>query len=631
MNTVSDLHDEFAALAAVAPADDTIRAALADRIEQHARHRRATALVAVVAAVVLVAGGIGLTRSLVGNGPARPAGPVPQPVVTVPDVPLPAGTKLIRHQLRPVTSPVTASPPKGLTGQVWYQTPGRLTVSWFDPDPSAFGWTSYRPLNDSSPAPGTAGYAITDAKDDPITDVGSSNSDPVTPTGNTVSVGGHTALLLTAPAGSVDAMGFPAAQRLTWQLADRRWIHVWATDPSGSAGDSATPSAALAAFAATIAEKPTTLNRTIGIGLTLPGLTHDYSLNSSPLAGYMGASLLLCPSGVDPYGQVMSSVSGSGSAPASASVSVPAETTGPAAGDGPSSVSIAPGAGQSYVTSGDTSPAAPCLTVAVVNGTDVTAQLNSTPVRVDGTIAHVDVQKQAATADLGHGVTAVVGGPTAADVKLSADDLAALVASVRLSPAVTVIPFDAGLGVGGSSASGTASVASTSVVASSGTATPVEGTIAQPFVIPAGTDGANTDDGKRTVSFTFPLQNITDISVTITSLQLGSSGLALTGIKVRLADTAYMDLPLTDMVDMVLPMIVAPRSTIQLQFEFTVGACSEISDSSAPLVIGYSLESSSPDGSSGSGSAGELSLDPPNLGGQRGQGWVSAVTGSLCG
>ena len=107
MNTIHDLRDEFAALAADAPADDAIRAAMAAGIARREKRRRTAALVSVAAAVVLVAGGIGVTRGLLsgGSGPARPA--APNAVVPVPDVPLPADTQLIRHQLKPVTSPVS--------------------------------------------------------------------------------------------------------------------------------------------------------------------------------------------------------------------------------------------------------------------------------------------------------------------------------------------------------------------------------------------------------------------------------------------------------------------------------------------------------------------------------------------
>jgi len=39
------------------------------------------------------------------------------------------------------------------------------------------------------------------------------------------------------------------------------------------------------------------LNRTVGIGLTLAGLTIDSSVNSWPAVADIGASVYLCPKG----------------------------------------------------------------------------------------------------------------------------------------------------------------------------------------------------------------------------------------------------------------------------------------------------------------------------------------------
>src|SRR5699024_7123412 len=125
-----------------------------------------------------------------------------------------------------------------------------------------------------------------------------------------ITVGGHPAMLDTAPEGTVDGFGFPASQRISWQLPDDRWIHVWSSDP----GRQSSPSATLRAFAEGITETPQTLQRSVGIGLTLPGLTVDSSTNFSVLTGMAGPLVYLCPPGVDPLVASSGSSSGSGSA-----------------------------------------------------------------------------------------------------------------------------------------------------------------------------------------------------------------------------------------------------------------------------------------------------------------------------
>lgn len=404
MNTVTDLRDELRTLAELAPSDADVRAALTDRIDARVKRRRTQALFAVAAAVVVVAGGIGITASMLSHRSVGPAGP--QPVVTVPDVPLPPDTKLIRHQLEPVSSPVTATPPKELTGQVWFSSPGRLAVSWYDKSRgAAFGGVLYSSSGTASAAgPAAAGYVVTEGQADSLTLTGAGDGPdgPSTPavTSTPVTVGGHAATLQTAPTGTTDQMGFPAEQRISWQLGEGRWIHVWAEGLTPVPG-------ALESFAAGIIEHPQTLDRSVGIGLTLPGLKVDSSMNASVLSGAsVGSSVFLCPPGIDPLAGSYSSSSGSSGGTTIESTSDPTQS---------------------------------CITAGVVNFPmdAFNAPLRPT-VTVGDTVAQVDARTGRAIVDLGGGLLAVVAAPSA---HLSAQDLAALAASVRLSPAVQVLPM----------------------------------------------------------------------------------------------------------------------------------------------------------------------------------------------
>ncbi len=400
MNSVNDLRDELRTLADRAPSDADVRAALTDRIDARAKRRRTQALIAVAAAVVVVAGGIGITASMLSHRSVGPAGP--QPVVTVPEVPLPPDTKLIRHQLQPVTSPVTATPPKALTGQVWSSSPGRLAVSWFDKDRgAAFGWVAYSSSGRAAAAgPAAAGYVITSSKTEPLTVAGDPASTTPSMHSSTITVDGHAATLETAPTGTTDQMGFPAEQRISWQLGEGRWIHVWAEGLTPVPG-------ALESFAAGITEQPQILDRSVGIGLTLPGLSVDSSMNASVLSGAsVGSSVFLCPPGIDPLAGSYSSSSGS--------------------------------SGGTTIES-NSDPTQSCITAGVVNYSigALGAPLRPT-VTVGDTVAQVDAATGRAIVDLGGGLLAVVAAPSA---HLSAQDLAALAASVRLSPAVQILPM----------------------------------------------------------------------------------------------------------------------------------------------------------------------------------------------
>jgi len=221
MNTETDLRAEFGALADRAPSDADVRGALAGRIDAHARRRRTTSLIAAAAAAVVLAGGAGIAGSLLRHRSAGPAAPTP--VVTVPAAPLPPATKLVRHQLKAMTTPVTAIQPKGLSGHVWMSAPGRLAVSFFDPTAAgdsnvSSGGSHPQSGNGGGSSPATAGYTITDQRDEKLHSFGPNGLITVTVTRRDVTIVGHTATLDTAPADTSDDFGFPAGQPITWQL-----------------------------------------------------------------------------------------------------------------------------------------------------------------------------------------------------------------------------------------------------------------------------------------------------------------------------------------------------------------------------------------------------------------------------
>jgi hypothetical protein len=571
MNTTDDLRDEFAALAADAPAHDAVREEFARRVVRREKRRRTTGLVAAAAAVVLVAGGIGVTSAMLRSAPSTVGPASVPPVVEVPDVPLPEGTQLIRHQLQPVTSPVTATPPDGLTGSVWIQSPARLSVSYVDVNAAADGTVRNRD------AVRSAGYAITDSADDPLQTVGQNGLAPADVTQRSVTVGGHQATLTTAPPQSTDVSGFPATERLSWQLPDGRHIHVWAT---GLPTRDSSPDTALRDFAESIADTPQTLPRTIGIGLTLPGLAVDSSMNSTPIAGYVGGSVVMCPSGVDPYATSLDQAAGS-STPTAPSESSAAqwEPGGTDTYEG----SVAPAG----------SPTAPCLTVAVVNATG--ADLGSgerTRIVVDGTEVSVSPDDQTAAVDLGDGLMAGVAAPDS--VKLSNDDLAALAASVRLSPEVDVIPLD----VSGSQGSGEASAwgSSSAVASSSASAASSAGQGPPARERALEVDGDDSvvaavaaDGATATVEFT--LRNPNEDAQNLQDLSLQVPGMTQTGLEVRLdntsadADTAFQDA--------VLPAMLTPGTRVRIRVELRVDQCSAATSVRPTLNVEWQAESSS--------------------------------------
>jgi hypothetical protein len=392
---ITELTDELDRQAVDGPDLTELRAAVEIRFAARQRRRRTVALLAAAAAVVALVGGIGLGVSMFRSDGSAPAGP--PPVVPVPQVPLPADTQLIRQQLPEVSSPVYVPRPTGLQQTLWWATSHRLTVVYFATD------GHYR---SPDPAARLAGYAITDAEADPL----NVDGEQTTGTTGTTTVDGRTVGVVTAPAGAIDALGFPAERRLTWQLGDGRWIHVWFENGSDQA---------LVAFAVGVVERPTPLIRTIGIGVGLPGIPDDFSVNSTALDGSTPTSVSLCPPGVDPY-----------------SFAGISEGSGSSSAAGPTTDSTTNSGGRTD----DANPGSRCLlaVVAAASLDQVRRQAALSPMTYDGRQVEIDNAGGLAATELGNGLIAMVSAPATAH--LSSADLAAAVLSVRASPSITVVP-----------------------------------------------------------------------------------------------------------------------------------------------------------------------------------------------
>src|SRR6185312_1353874 len=177
---LSELRTEFEQQAHDAPDPGSTAAAAERSFSSRNRRRRGVSLLAAATAVVVLVGGVALGINHFRGGGSAPAGP--PPAVGVPQVLLPDGTRLIRHQLPTITSPVSAAVPQGMTGAQWIDGGGRLSVGYFAGDPSSTG-------NGDGPASSSVGYVITASEDDPISVDGRATNVTTTPT----VAGGHPA------------------------------------------------------------------------------------------------------------------------------------------------------------------------------------------------------------------------------------------------------------------------------------------------------------------------------------------------------------------------------------------------------------------------------------------------------
>lgn len=360
--TIEELRRELAIQARDVPDLAALRAEVDALGAARFRRRRVTALIAAAAAVVLVAGGAAVAGSVLGGNASGPASPAP--VVSVRDISLPPGTALIRHQLDAVSTPVTAGAvPAYFDLTEWIQGPGLLSVSFFDRNPGA------HPGAAGDVTSGLTGYTITAEQDEPLRAPGGG---PVTTTDSTITVGGHPAILQVPADGALDPANRLANRFITWQLSDGGWIHVFGDDDLAS----------LMTFADGIVQRPNTLNRSIGIGVTVAGLTEDSSANMSAIIlGFPDPMLYLCPPGTAPIA--------------------------------------------------DDSAAKTCLTVQVSAALPADVQ-RPVAVSTASTVVQVDAATRRAWTTLADGNVAVVTGP--ASPRLSVTDLATAAASVRLAP-----------------------------------------------------------------------------------------------------------------------------------------------------------------------------------------------------
>ena len=127
---------------------------------------------------------------------------------------------LAAFRAQDLATPVTTTPLPD-SGMEWHLQPGKLTVAWR----SEASYTSRGPTNQPDDS---RGYVITTAQVEPL--VGQDSGLPVATSSAPASVNGRAARLITAPKGAVDDQGYPAQYRLSWQLPDGRWIHVFDTD-----------------------------------------------------------------------------------------------------------------------------------------------------------------------------------------------------------------------------------------------------------------------------------------------------------------------------------------------------------------------------------------------------------------
>lgn len=344
MNTHADLESELNRLAAeCAPSAERIRRDLDGRQQPRSTHRGTTAWIAVAASVAVVAGGVGITAGLVqhhrtasaashseSNAPASDETTVPDRVGdTAPDggaalipevdgltaptsaVPTtPTGTSATSAALVPVspdtvTTPVTARAPEGLSGPIWQRNASALAVKFIDAD----AFRQVREYAMAHPDAGEppmrvreVGYVVTSDRDGQLRTFGASDTAAPGVTRRDYPIAGHDATLETAPPGVVGAFDTSAVQRLTWQLPDGRWIHVYSTGENSTQLDVDTPSAALETFAAGITNEPQSLAYGITVGLTLPGLNNVSRSEDLSDPDKFHSDMTLCPDGFDPTG-----------------------------------------------------------------------------------------------------------------------------------------------------------------------------------------------------------------------------------------------------------------------------------------------------------------------------------------
>jgi hypothetical protein len=404
------LHDRLAAISDDAPTAAAVLRTVQGGYRRQLRRRRWYATGSVVVVVLVVTG----VTTLLGPGRLAPLDASAPTATATATATLgsraSASTTVLAldSQLTPfagigVTSPVSV-PASWVSydhnGPDVVGGPTSLQVNWAGQEPTARQTTDVR-----SGTTGTGqyrGYLITAER--PAVTVYAPGYD-ARATSKAITVNGHPAQLLSAPKGSFDkTYATPAQSRIAWQLGNGQWIQVWAVGESDSV---------LAGFASSITEVPKVFPADLSIGLTLRGYTAATSRYSSFVSQMAGPGVTLCRPA-------------SSAAPASSPVSSPAPASAPAS---------SPDTGNCLDVSANVADGG--FGAGIVMGDESNAQFLAQSIVVDvgGVRVHVNARYQASWTTWGE-ATIVVQSP--GGVTMSSADLAALAASVRLSPALGV-------------------------------------------------------------------------------------------------------------------------------------------------------------------------------------------------
>lgn len=363
-----------------------VRTAINHGVSRRQRRRRSIALAATVAAVLVVAAGIGVV-----HGTGVTSGQVaadPDWLQQARPVVIPAGSTLTPYRVRDVVSPVTATveTPSAGDAVMWRQDVDTLYVAWQYPTAVGIATASDGGRSKLSPTAMTQrAYVITKTRDLPRWQLpsGGVTTDQGTPTtpapiGASVStvIGGHPAVIAD-DAQSAFAATSGENRWVSWQLNDGRWVHVWVR----TGGDTA-----LIAFAKGIVEKPTTFIRHLSVGVTAPGYTVEGAGEVGTSTTSTSGEVELCPVGTK--------------------------------------------------TMFATALTPSCLTVLLVPTSSLGRDLKGTirTVTVDGSTTHINKTTHESFADIGHGYSVLVGDDP--NRPLSDLDSATLAASVRIDPDV---------------------------------------------------------------------------------------------------------------------------------------------------------------------------------------------------
>lgn len=361
-----------------------VRTAISHGISRRQRRRRTTALMATVAAVLVLAAGIGIVHGTgVTSGQVAAAPDWRQqarPMV------IPAGSTLTPYTVRGVASPVTATvdAPSARDAVTWQQDVDTLYVAWQYPTAVGIGTASPPGGSKLPPAAMTQrAYVITKTRDLPRWQLppdggATKQATPTTPAPTRASVstviGNHQATIADDTK-SAFAATTGETRWASWQLSDDRWMHAWVR----TGGDTA-----LITFAKGIVETPTTFTRHLTVGVTAPGYTVEGAGEVGTSATSTRGEVELCPEGTK--------------------------------------------------TMFATALTPPCLTVLLVSTNSLGPDLKGTikTVTVDGLTTHINKTTYESFANVGHGYSIVVGDDP--NRPLSELDTATLAASVRIDP-----------------------------------------------------------------------------------------------------------------------------------------------------------------------------------------------------